>query len=97
MDEGYYDGWEKLDKMKNSGDNLAGSIMNRISDLTTLTEEANASYHATARVKKYGVSNKQLKQGKNILDNAFKTYERDAAIGINYDNYIRNLGKARNK
>lgn len=97
MDEGYYNGWEKLDEMKNSGDNLAGSIMNRISDLTTLTEEANASYHATARAKRYGVSNKQLKQGKSILDNAFKTYERDAAMGINHDNYIRNLGKARNK
>lgn len=97
VDSGYYNGWEKLNPDRNSGDNLRGSIMNGISHLTTLTEEANASYHATARAKKYGITKKQLKRGKGILDGAFKTYERDAAAKINHDNYTRGLGKAVNK
>ena len=93
----YYKGWGELSQEKNTSHNLPQSIINRISDLTTLTEEANASYHATARAKKYGVTKKQFRRGKKNLDDAFKTYETGAAQNINYDNYIRNLGKNKYK
>ena len=93
----YNNYWEELDPSKDSADNLLGSIRNRLGTLTTLTEEANASYHAAARAKKYGVSKKQLRRGKKNLSGAFKTYERGAVQDMNYDDYTRNLGKARNK
>lgn len=93
----YYKHWENLDSSKNSADNLIKSLRNRLGTLTTLTEEANASYHAAARAKKYGVSKKQLKRGKQSLSGAFKTYERGAARNMNYDDYVRSLGKAKNR
>ena len=95
----YYRHWRKLDPDENTSYNYFQSLKNRLGDLTTLTEEANASYHATtcAKAKKYGISKKQLKNGKSILDGAFKTYERDAAMGMNFDNLNRALGKAKNK
>ena len=93
----YYNSHVKLDPNSNSADNLARSLDNRIGNLVTLTEEANASYHAAARAKKYGISKKQLRRGKRNLSGAFKTYEQSTAQRMNYDDYIRKLGKSRNK
>lgn len=93
----YYKYYVGLDKSKNTSHNLRGSIMNRVGDLSTLTEEANASYHEGVRNKGYGTTKMRLKAGIGNLNNYYRTYETDRAIKQLADNYRRNLGKYRNK
>lgn len=82
-----------LSNNKNTSDNLKDSIYNRVKDLSMLTEEANASYHAAAREGKYGATKERMKASKKNLENAFKSYELTSARNINEDNFNRNIGK----
>ena len=82
-----------LSNNKNTSDNLKDSIDNRVKDLSMLTEEANASYHAAAREGKYGATKGRMRASKKNLENAFKSYELTSARNINEDNFNRNIGK----
>lgn len=89
---------KKLDDTKNTSKNLNESIMNKVGDLSTLTEEANASYHQAAQQGKiYKDTKEQLKSGNKHLDNAIRTYELDRAIKQLDNEQRKNLGKLRNK
>lgn len=85
-----------LDKV-NTSDNLRQSIENRLSDLSRLTEEANASYHAIARSKKYEPTKERMKASRKSLDDSFRTYELGSATRLLKDNFKIELGKRRNK
>ena len=87
---------KNLSTNKNTSDNLKDSIDNRVKDLSLLTEEANASYHAAAREGKYGATKERRKASKKNLENAFRSYELGSARDINLDNYSRNIGKLLN-
>lgn len=47
----YYGNYRSLDKKVNTSHNLHNSIMNNVGNLSTLMNEANASYHAAALAK----------------------------------------------
>ena len=81
----------------NTSNNLKQSVENRLSDLSRLTEEANASYHAVAHSKKYGPTEERIKAGRKSLDDSFRTYELGSASRLLKDNFKRELGKRRNK
>lgn len=91
----YYKTYNNLPKSDNALNNLKQSINNRVSDLATLTEEANSSYIAAAREKGYGSTKGQLRMGKQNLDNSFRTYELGSLLGMLGDKYSRNLAKLR--
>ena len=83
-----------LSENVNNSDNLKQLVENRVSDLSRLTDEANASYHAAAREGKYGLSTKiKRKEGKKSLDNAFRTYELGSAKRLLKDNFKIELRK----
>ena len=94
---GYYRGYKKLSDDIDTSDNLPRSIMNRIGDISTITEEANASYHASARLPRYGATKEQIKAGKKQLSNNLRTHELDSAIGLNSNEYRRAGGKLKTK
>lgn len=93
----YYGQREKLDENKNTSDNLRKSIMNKVSDLATLTEETNASYHQAAHGKKYGATKMQIKSIKKSSDNAIRSYETGLANLQLKENEERLMGKFKNK
>ena len=93
----YYGGTKQLNDNINTSENLKNSINNRVKDLATLTEEANASYHAAAREKGYGITKEKSKANRKRLDNAFRTYELGRARNMLGDKHNRTLGKKRNK
>lgn len=86
-----------LDESANTSHNLYMSIFNRANNLYTLMEEANASYHAAALEKEYGVTKEHLRASKNDLSNKFKSYELSCANEILIDNCKREIGRLRNK
>lgn len=65
--------------------------------MSTLMEEANASYHQAARANKYGITREAQKANNKDLSNSFRTYEINAANGINFDNGRRLVGELRSK
>lgn len=93
----YYQKYEPLGKADSAYYNLEKSIKNRVSDLATLTDEANSSYIAAAREGGYGSTKEQVKAGKQGLSNAFRTYELGSAAKILRDKYSRKLAKERLK
>lgn len=93
----YFKSYKEVSNESNTSSNLEQSIKNRLSDLSKLTDEASASYHAAAKEVKYGSTKERRKAGKKGLSNAFRTYELGSAKRILKDNYNRTLGKNRNK
>lgn len=93
----YYGHYKKLNEKLNTSHNLHDSIMNNVGNLSTLTNEANASYIAAAHAKKYNLPKEVQKAGNKSLDHSFRTYESGAANKIMTDNIVRLLGKLRNK
>lgn len=95
--ENFYRYNEGLNSFENTSNNLVESVRNRIGNMSTLMNEANASYHAAALANKYGIPKEVQKAGNKHLSNSFRTYELGAADEINLDNVRRLLGKYRNK
>lgn len=93
----YYGNYRSLDKKVNTSHNLHNSIMNNVGNLSTLMNEANASYHAAALAKKYNLPRKMQKAGNKSLDYSFRTYESNAANKMMTDDTVRLLGKYKNK
>lgn len=93
----YYGKAKNLDENLNTSENLKNSINNRVKDLATLTEEANASYHSAARGRNYGITKEKSKSNKKRLDNSFRTYELTRAQNMLGDEYFRTIGKKKNK
>lgn len=71
--------------------------MNNVGNLSTLMNEANASYHAAALAKKYNLPREMQKAGNKSLDYSFRTYESNAANKMMTDDTVRLLGKYKNK
>lgn len=93
----YYGNYRSLDKKVNTSHNLHNSIMNNVGNLSTLMNEANASYHAAALAKKYNLPREMQKAGNKSLDYSFRTYESNAANKMMTDDTVRLLGKYKNK
>lgn len=93
----YYGNYRSLDKKVNTSHNLHNSIMNNVGNLSTLMNEANASYHAVALAKKYNLPREIQKAGNKSLDYSFRTYESNTANKMITDNTVRLLGKYKNK
>lgn len=93
----YYGNYRSLDKKVNTSRNLHNSIMNNVGNLSTLMNEANASYHAAALAKKYNLPREMQKAGNKSLDYSFRTYESNAANKMMTDDTVRLLGKYKNK
>lgn len=93
----YYGNYRSLDKKVNNSHNLHNSIMNNVGNLSTLMNEANASYHAAALAKKYNLPREIQKAGNKSLDYSFRTYESNTANKMITDNTVRLLGKYKNK
>lgn len=93
----YYGNYRSLDKKVNNSHNLHNSIMNNVGNLSTLMNEANASYHAAALAKKYNLPREMQKAGNKSLDYSFRTYESNAANKMMTDDTVRLLGKYKNK
>lgn len=93
----YYGNYRSLDKKVNTSHNLHNSIMNNVGNLSTLMNEANASYHAAALAKKYNLPREMQKAGNKNLDYSFRTYESNAANKMMTDDTVRLLGKYKNK
>lgn len=93
----YYGNYRSLDKKVNTSHNLHNSIMNNVGNLSTLMNEANASYHAAALAKKYNLPREIQKAGNKSLDYSFRTYESNTANKMITDNTVRLLGKYKNK
>lgn len=93
----YYGNYRSLDKKVNNSHNLHNSIMNNVGNLSTLMNEANASYHAVALAKKYNLPREIQKAGNKSLDYSFRTYESNAANKMMTDDTVRLLGKYKNK
>lgn len=89
----YYGNYRSLDKKVNTSHNLHNSIMNNVGNLSTLMNEANASYHAAALAKKYNLPREMQKAGNKSLDYSFRTYESNAANKMMTDDTNRLLGK----
>ena len=86
-----------IDKSVNTSLNLRISILNRVSNICTLMEEANASYHAASLEKRYRTTRGQLEVSKKDLSNKFRSYELNVANEILIDSYKRKIGRLRNK
>lgn len=93
----YYGNYRSLDKKVNTSHNLHNSIMNNVGNLSTLMNEANASYHTAALAKKYNLPREMQKAGNKSLDYSFRTYESNAANKMMTDDTVRLLGKYKNK
>lgn len=93
----YYGNYRSLDKKVNTSHNLHNSIMNNVGNLSTLMNEANASYHAAALAKKYNLPREMQKAGNKSLDYSFRTYEFNAANKMMTDDTVRLLGEYKNK
>lgn len=93
----FYRYHENLDNYANTSSNLLESIKNKLGTMSTLMEEANASYHQAARANKYGITREAQKANNKDLSNSFRTYEINAANGINFDNGRRLVGELRSK
>lgn len=93
----YYGNYRSLDKKVNNSHNLHNSIMNNVGNLSTLMNEANASYHAVALAKKYNLPREIQKAGNKSLDYSFRTYESNTANKMMTDDTVRLLGKYKNK
>lgn len=88
-----YNFHKNLDTNKNTSDNLNHSLLNNLANLSTLTEEANASYHAASMGNKLRVNRKVKERGKRNLSNAFRTYELSTANRMVGDEFSRTIGK----
>lgn len=95
--DNFYGYHKHLNDNVNTSNNLVESIRNRVGTISTLMDEANASYHAAAHANKYDIPKEIQKSGKKHLSNASRIHEISEAKKIISDNTNRLLGKNRNK